>query len=165
MTLNLSLNPDASPARSRTVRSAPASLIRSCQGVPAMEAPSNLELAALAFVTAINSQDPSAIVARCTSEHVFVDSLGNHVTGADRLQEGWEWYFALFPDYRIDVEALALGSDCVLLSGWASATHAASGAKWRIPAAWRAIVAGDHISHWQGYADNKPVYEILSRNP
>jgi hypothetical protein len=50
------------------------------------------------------------------------------------------------------------------LSGLASATHSGSGAQWHIPAAWRATVAGTSIiAHWQVYADNKPVYEILSR--
>jgi ketosteroid isomerase-like protein len=126
--------------------------------------PSSVEPAARGFVAAINAHDPSAIVARCTPGHVFVDSLGKHFSGQSQLQRGWEWYFALFPDYRVDVEVLVSESDCVLLSGWASATHFASGAKWRIPAAWRATVAGDYIAHWQVYADNKPVYEILNRD-
>jgi hypothetical protein len=58
---------------------------------------------------------------------------------------------------------LALRSG-LLLSGLASATHSGSGAQWHIPAAWKATVAGTStIAHWQVYADNKPVYEILSR--
>src|SRR5450631_3530775 len=107
-----------------------------------METPSSIALAVRAFITAINAHDSRAIVAGCTSEHVFVDSLGNRVSGEGQLQRAWEWYFAVFPDYRIDVDTLIVGSDCVLLSGSASATHFGSGAKWNIPAAWRAKVAG-----------------------
>jgi hypothetical protein len=83
--------------------------------------------------------------------------------GESRLLQAWEGYFALFHDYRIDVEALASVTDSVLLSGWASAAHAASAARWRIPAAWRAIIAGERVLRWQVYADNKAVYEILNR--
>jgi ketosteroid isomerase-like protein len=127
------------------------------------DTPSNVEFEVLAFVAAINAHDPSAIVARCSPRHVFVDSLGNRLTGEGQLQQAWEWYFATFPDYRIEVEALAVTSDCVLLSGSASGTHSRSGAKWSIPAAWKAKVVGVRIAYWQVYADNKPVYEILNR--
>jgi ketosteroid isomerase-like protein len=127
------------------------------------ETPSNVEFEVRTFVAAINAHDLNAIVARCSPGHVFVDSLGNRFTGEARLRQAWEWYFAAFPDYRIEVESLAVGSDCVLLSGLASATHAGSGARWSIPAAWKATIDGEHIEHWQVYADNKPVYEILNR--
>jgi hypothetical protein len=44
-----------------------------------------------------------------------------------------------------------------------SGSHAASGTGWSIPAAWKTKVAGARIALWQVYADNKPVYDILSR--
>jgi predicted ester cyclase len=90
-----------------------------------------------------------------------VDSLGNHVVGDARLRQAWQWYFGAFPDYRIEIEVLVVGADCVLLSGVASATHLQSGRKWSIPAAWKARIAAARVAHWQVYADNKPVYEIL----
>jgi hypothetical protein len=58
--------------------------------------------------------------------------------------------------------ALSEGS-IVLACGFASATYAPSGETWRIPAAWRAKVIEGRIAEWQVYADNKPVYELLSR--
>ena len=128
------------------------------------ETPTDVERAVRAFVAAINAHDPGAIMARCAPGHVFVDSLGDRVTDPDRIQRGWAWYFATFPDYRIEIETLAIASDCVLMSGSASGTHAASGTPWSIPAAWKAMVAGTRITQWQVYADNKPVYEILSRS-
>lgn len=67
--------------------------------------------------------------------------------------------------YLIEVDATASMAGLVLASGWASAVHRDSGSKWRIPAAWRAVVAGDRIAEWQIYADNEPVREILGRKP
>lgn len=67
--------------------------------------------------------------------------------------------------YLIEVDATASTAGLVLASGWASAVHRDSGSKWRIPAAWRAVVAGDRIAEWQIYADNEPVREILGRKP
>lgn len=82
-----------------------------------------------------------------------------------KLESGWAGYFALFPDYRIDVETMLSRDALVLLTGSASATHRATGRSWRIPAAWRALVSEHLIAEWQVYADNKPVYEILSSGP
>jgi hypothetical protein len=79
------------------------------------------------------------------------------------LEEAWAGYFALFSDYRIEVESAAACERLVLACGFASGTHAASRKTWRIPAAWRAIVRKGQIVEWQVYADNKPVYELLSK--
>ena len=114
------------------------------------------------FVARINAHDPSGIIALCTADHVFIDSLGSKLSGHKQLEQGWSGYFSLFPDYRIEVEAAASQNTVVIACGFASATHAASKKSWRIPAAWRAIVKGGQIAEWQVYADNKPVYELLS---
>jgi ketosteroid isomerase-like protein len=108
------------------------------------------------FIACINAHDAAGLIALCTLDHLFVDSLGATLTGLDRLEQGWQAYFALFPDYKIGELVLACGS--------ASGTHAHSGEAWRIPAAWRARVVDGRIAEWQVYADNKPVYEILSRS-
>jgi ketosteroid isomerase-like protein len=114
------------------------------------------------FIARINAHDPSGIIALCTTDHVFIDSLGSRLSGPKRLQEAWAGYFSLFPDYYVKVEFTAFQDNLVLACGFASATHAASQKKWRIPAAWRAVVTGEKVTEWQVYADNKPVYELLS---
>jgi ketosteroid isomerase-like protein len=114
------------------------------------------------FVERINAHDSSGIIALCTADHVFIDSLGSRLSGLERLEQAWTGYFALFPDYRIEVESAASQDSVALACGFASATHAASQKTWRIPAAWRAIVKDGQIAEWQVYADNKPVYELLS---
>ena len=114
------------------------------------------------FVSCINAHDPKAIVSLCTADHIFIDSLGSELSGRERLQQAWAGYFSLFPDYRIEIEAAVSQNAVVLACGFASATHAASKKSWRIPAAWRAIVRNGQMAEWQVYADNKPVYELLS---
>ena len=114
------------------------------------------------FIRCINAHDPKGIVSICTADHIFVDSLGSPLSGQEQLEQAWAVYFSLFPDYRIEIEPAASQNDVVLACGFASATHAASKKSWRIPAAWRAIVRKGQIAEWQVYADNKPVYELLS---
>jgi ketosteroid isomerase-like protein len=78
------------------------------------------------FVAEINAHHPKGIVALCTADHVFIDSLGSRLSGRDRLEQAWAGYFSLFPDYSIEVEAVASQNTVVLACGFASATHAAS---------------------------------------
>ncbi len=127
-----------------------------------MTRPRDAEATVREFIARINAHDAAAIVELCTANHVFVDSLGSQVSGVGRLEQGWRGYFALFPDYRVEIEGMLASGELVLACGWAAATHAASGRAWRIPAAWRAKVVGGRVAEWQVYADNKPVYEILA---
>ena len=114
------------------------------------------------FVAQINAHDPFGIMSLCTVDHVFIDSLGSRVSGRERLQQAWTGYFALFPNYHIELESAASQGTLALACGFASATHKASQKSWRIPAAWRTIVRDGEVSEWQVYADNKPVYKLLS---
>ena len=115
------------------------------------------------YIARINAHDAGGIVALGTSDHVLIDSLGSRLSGRTRLEQAWRGYFALFPDYRIEIQSIASADDLVLACGLAAGTHVPSGAAWRIPAAWRAKVINAHLAEWQVYADNKPVYEILSK--
>jgi len=116
------------------------------------------------FVACINAHDPTGIIALCTTDHVFIDSLGSKLSGHKQLEQGWSGYFSLFPDYCIEVESAISRGTLLLACGFASATHAPSQTPWRIPAAWRARVEDERIAEWQVYADNKPVYELLSHH-
>src|SRR4030095_13124165 len=101
------------------------------------------EAAAREFIARINRHDVEGIVASCTADHRFIDSLGHVLIGRERLREAWTGYLELFPDYAIEVESLAVSGARVLAAGSASATAAAGTPReqhWRIPAAWRAQV-------------------------
>jgi ketosteroid isomerase-like protein len=76
------------------------------------------------FVARINMHDVDGVVALCTVEHRFVDSLGQVLTGHEQLRTAWSGYFALFRHYRIEVEALAAAGALVLEAGSAAATAA-----------------------------------------
>ena len=51
------------------------------------------------FVARINAHDPSGIIALCTIDHVFIDSLGSRLSGHKQLEQGWSG--VTFPCFRI----------------------------------------------------------------
>lgn len=118
------------------------------------------------FMRAINAHHPDALAQMLATNHEFTDTLGNCVRGRDAMRLGWVSYFKLIPDYQIEVARTLSKANAVVLLGFASGTCAVRGkrakTRWRIPAAWFAEVRGRRIARWQVYADNKPVYDILS---
>jgi ketosteroid isomerase-like protein len=113
------------------------------------------------FVSAINSHDVRALAALMTTDHVFVDSLGNRVEGASSMEAGWRGYFAMCPDYWIQADDVMAENAVVLAAGEAGGTI--DGVAWRTPAAWKGVVQDGRVAEWRVFADNKPVYEILAR--
>ena len=123
----------------------------------------------LDFIDRINRRDADELAAAMTEDHVFVDSLGQSVRGRETMRAGWRGYFALCPDYRVAHEAIFEDANTVAVFGTAGGTIAAGGTlpaenRWRIPAAWLAIVENGLVKEWRVYADNKPVYDILARS-
>ena len=128
---------------------------------------SDPESVAIQFVTEINRQDIAAMTKMMARDILFVDSLGQQIRGAARLSAGYVTYFSLFPDYRITFrQHFGQGQDVVLV-GTARGTLAENGKlprrnHWAVPAVWRAVVRKDRVAHWQVYADNTRVAELLS---
>lgn len=114
-----------------------------------------------AFVAAINRHDVPGLAALIGTDHIFVDSLGNCVASADKMEAGWRGYFALCPDYWIRVDAVMADGGTVLAVGEAGGTI--SGTAWKTPSAWKAVVRDSRVAEWRVFADNKPVYEILAK--
>jgi ketosteroid isomerase-like protein len=113
------------------------------------------------FVAAINRHNVEALAALMTTDHVFVDSVGNMTRTAASIEVGWRSYFVLCPDYWVQPDhVLAEGTE-VLAAGDAGGTI--DGVSWRTPAAWRAVIRDGRVAEWRVFADNKPVYEILAR--
>jgi ketosteroid isomerase-like protein len=122
----------------------------------------------LQFLQRIGSHDADAIAALMTPDHVFVDSMGQRVEGREQMRGGWQKYFAFCPDYWVSHELIFENGNAVAVTGSAGGTIAAQGAlppenRWRTPAAWLAIVESGLVREWRVYADNKPVYDIVSR--
>ena len=68
------------------------------------------------FVKAINAHDADGLTKLMSSDHVFVDSLGNRFP-ASAMRSGWQEYFAMVPDYWIKVDQIVSEEDAVILFG------------------------------------------------
>ena len=113
------------------------------------------------FIERINAHDVEGLVSLMTEDHVFVDGLGNRVTGREAMSQAWGRYFAMCPDYHVSLEHTLHNGP--LVAGFGSAGGTIRGERWQIPAAWLAAVEAGAVREWRVYADNKPVYEILAR--
>jgi ketosteroid isomerase-like protein len=122
------------------------------------------------FVEKINARDVAGLVTLMSPDHRFVDSLGTVIRGRDVMAHGWRQYFAMVPDYQIDVaQAFAEGPDVVLL-GSAGGTYSRHGEvepanAWRTPAAWHAVVRDSLVAEWQVFADNDPIRKLMAQSP
>jgi ketosteroid isomerase-like protein len=122
----------------------------------------------LQFLERINQHDADKLAELMAEDHVFIDSLGQSVTGRENMRLGWRGYYAFCPDYWVSHEEIFSSGDLVAVFGAAGGTIAADGKlpagnKWRTSAAWLAIVKKGLVMQWSIYADNKPVYDIIAR--
>jgi ketosteroid isomerase-like protein len=83
------------------------------------------------------------------------------------LRAGWRGYFDLFPDYRIEVERVAVTGDRVTLVGHSSGTLSDSGRaalrradgsvpaddELQGPAIWTALIRDGRVAQWRVYLD------------
>lgn len=122
---------------------------------------------ALRFANEINRHDVDGLIGLVSDDHLFVDALGQEVHGREKLRAAWKAYFELFPDYHMDVRETFQNGRVVALLGTASGTPLVNGQsraenRWKVPAAWRAVVDQGHVVHWQVYTDNEPARRILA---
>jgi ketosteroid isomerase-like protein len=123
----------------------------------------------LQFLDRINQHNADKLAELMTEDHMFIDSLGQSVSGRENMRLGWRGYFAFCPDYWVSHEEIFPSGDLVAVFGAAGGTIAADGKlpaenRWRTSAAWLAIVDKRLVRQWRVYADNKPVYDILARS-
>jgi ketosteroid isomerase-like protein len=122
--------------------------------------------AVLNFMERINSGDVDAICAAMTEDHVFVDALGTKIQGRETMRAGWKGYHQMIPDYAVSHEEILAKGETVVVIGTARGTYAPDGSVkkenfWEVPAAWKAVVRGGLIAHWQVFADNQPVRKLM----
>jgi len=121
---------------------------------------------ALIFVDHINSHDLASLVNLMTEDVVFIDGLGNEIRGIYPIKRAWQAYFSNFPDYSIEVDESFSQGNVAGLFGYAHGTYFADGKlsvenRWRIPAAWKAVIKNGLIAKWRVYADNEPVWKLM----
>lgn len=119
------------------------------------------------FIDSINRKDLDSLAKLMTEDHVFVDSLGERLTGRDTMRAGWANYFTFVPDYRIMPDWSARHGNAVAVFGTTEGTYAPDGKirkenYWITPAAFRVMLRGEQIQMWQVYADNKRMHELLA---
>ena len=111
-----------------------------------------------AFIAAINRQDLSELSSLMAENHTFVDSLGTIQSGRDNMIAGWQVYFRMFPDYKLQVEHIFPDGDLVAVFGSASGTYNGKRGlvpenRIEMPAAWKAVVENGKVRLWQVYTD------------
>lgn len=122
----------------------------------------------LGFVDAVNARDLEEMLSLMSDEHRFIDSDGAEINGKEGLCRAWAGYFALVPDYRIEVEEIYAGKKRVVLVGTATGTYSPDGKtrqedRWKVPAAWRAVVQGGRIAVWQVFVNPGPILRIMRK--
>ncbi|HOY33219.1 MAG TPA: nuclear transport factor 2 family protein [Bacteroidales bacterium] len=123
----------------------------------------------LDFVAAINAADVDKICTLMADDHLFIDAHDHKMTGRDHLKHAWIGYFALFPDYKIEINDIIEKDALICILGYASGTYKNiitddNRNHWRVPAAWTAIIQDNQVKQWQVYADNIIVMDIVKRN-
>src|SRR4051812_13859203 len=99
------------------------------------------------FVAAINLHNVKTLTALMTTDHAFVDSVGNISRTAASMEIGWGGYFVMCPDYWIQPDHVLAERVEVLATGEAGGTT--DGVLWRTPAAWRAVIRDGKVAEWQ----------------
>ena len=118
------------------------------------------------FVKAINDHDVDQIFNLMTDDHIFIDGQDIKHLGKEGMKEGWEGYYKLFPDYRIEIVDVVANDPVFALFGYVGGTY--QGIKnesnsnfWRTTASWKAIVKNGKILHWQVYCDYSGLFKII----
>jgi ketosteroid isomerase-like protein len=109
------------------------------------------------FVKAINATDLAALRALMTDDHVFTDALGRSFSGAATMIEGWKFFFAAYPEYRIQVDTAFAVGPRVALFGSASGKWKLQDRilreSWTVAAAWLAHVEDGKVKKWAVFCD------------
>lgn len=121
----------------------------------------------LEFLGRINAHDVDGLAGFLTVDHVFIDAHDTVHEGKQTMRESWTEYFKLFPDYKVEVEHMLGEGNMVAVFGYASATYKGPEAGpenfWRLPGAWKAVIAQGKIKLWQVYCDYKIIYDIIQK--
>jgi ketosteroid isomerase-like protein len=120
----------------------------------------------LCFIEVINKHDVGAIWSLMDDDHIFFDAWGGKTMGKDKMKAGWDGYFKMFPDYKIEIIDIYLAGNRGAAFGFAGGTYKAEVNEnyWRIPAAWQVEIKNGKIKLWQVCADQKKVVDILEEN-
>ena len=120
------------------------------------------------FIQAINDHDVDKIYNLMSDDHIFVDGYGDKHVGKNGMKEGWQQYYSMFPDYKVEITDITENESIIGLFGYANATYKnikdeRNSNFWRTPAAWKAIVEHKKIKYWQVFCDYTKLQAIIDR--
>jgi uncharacterized protein (TIGR02246 family) len=122
----------------------------------------------LSFVRKINAHDVEGLAGLMTEDHFFVDSLGRSFKGIEKLRKGWTEYFELFSNYTVTVTDVFEKRGTIVLLGTATGIYVNPKSKertrWKVPAAWKAVVSKGKICEWRVFADNFETMKLVTGN-
>ncbi len=112
----------------------------------------------LSFIASINQNDVAAMGNQMCEHHIFVDSVGDVISGRADVLAAWDNYFLMFPEYHLRVEHILEDGPMVAVFGTTDGTFAGVGAAGFvrhivIHAAWKVVISDGMIGSWQVYAD------------
>jgi ketosteroid isomerase-like protein len=121
------------------------------------------------FINAINDHNVNNIYSLMADDHVFFDAWGGKTIGKDTMKNGWEGYFKMFPDYKIEIMDIYFNENRIAVFGFASGTFENRKTEtnenyWKVPAAWQVEIQNEKIKLWQVCADQKKATDILDKN-
>jgi ketosteroid isomerase-like protein len=90
------------------------------------------------FVAAMNGHDVEALTSLMTSDHLFVDSMGDSMQGVESMQTGCAVTLRCARTIGFRVRSLLSERETVLATGEAGETI--DGIAWRTPTAWQAVL-------------------------
>jgi len=119
------------------------------------------------YMAAINAHDAGAIQELISPDSRLVDATGVEIMGATALNDAWQAYFAMIPDYCIRPERyLTSPGGWVAVFGRAGGSYAMGGvlvpdSEWQIPFAALARLQNERVAEWRIFCDNEPLRRIM----
>ena len=121
------------------------------------------------FVNAINEHDINRIYSLMDNDHAFFDIWWDRrAIGKDETKNGWEGYFKMFPDYKIEITDKYFDGNQVSAFGFISGTFENKKTEtnefyWKVPASWQVGIISGKIKLWQFLADQNIVFDIIEK--
>lgn len=117
------------------------------------------------YIQSINEHHIDDFISLQSDDFVFIDAHGNEMTGRDKLRKAWLDYFAIFNDYKIEIETILESNNEFVVLGHARSNLATDVNKhWQLPVSIRAKVINRKITSWQVYADTKIPFDLLDKH-
>lgn len=121
------------------------------------------------FIEMLNQHQADSLSVMLHQDAEFIDTQNRHLTGNQRIAQGWKKYWEIFPDYHLEVENIWIESDSIAIFAMAKATYKnkkseSNENQWEIPMALQLHLINGKIKYWKMYGDTKIIYEIIRSN-